>query len=666
MFLRVRGPQTTELLGRFISEHEGRIVKRATKALRYELDEGISRLERKVAIPAYLGELGRLLLERGMEAPRLWGEMVRPYGRAGFEGRREISDLLREFKTLHFAIEDEWFRRHGTMDLRVMELLTDCMVEGQAAVAADYVRRLRNERIEFRESALIETILEHLDEGILLVEADGTLSYATKPAVAIVGSELENVIGKKVDEPGWQQVLDRLQARKLDGTPIRSNEVPAVRTLEGEEGVEPLLMRIPRRGGERIIEAGALPIWMEGTSPGERTLRGVIMTLRDRTEDIRKSTELRQAYKELTDLHARLLHRTRTQAMGELASGAAHALNNLLNAMTLRMHLLRESPSPEAIDSLNRSVNDIANLVARLQQFASPRPTGPVEATDLNEVLSEALAFVRPEARGTAEGAVHVHLELGEDLPPVRANASELREVLVNVMLQACDQLQDFGKLTVETSAEDEIVRCRIAWGAREIPQAEAAVWFEPFAGGAPPELSFALASARSAVARWDGELDARVTEQGQTEFIFELPASTPEHEAEEAPVARAGGQRSVLVIDDDADNASMLAEVLLSEGHFAVTATTGAEAIEEWKRRSYDVALIDLLMPDMSGVEIATELQKTRPEARLALVTGWELTGEEKQKAPVEAVFRKPVDLDRLLTFLEGAPQEHAGAAPH
>ncbi len=659
----MRGPQVTALLGSFISEYEDRIVKRATKALRHELDEGISRLERKVAIPAYIGELGRLLLERGIEAPRIWGELVRPYGRAGFESRRDVSDLLREFKALRFAIEDEWYRRNGAMDLEVAELLTDCMNEGEAAVAADYVRRLRNERIEFRESALIETILEHLDEGILLVEADGTLSYATRPAIAIVGPEIEAALGKKIDEPGWEQVLEKLGATKLDGSPIRADDLPARRTLDGEVGVPPLLMRIPRTGGERILEAGALPIWTD-ESQG-RLLRGVIMTLRDRTEDIRKSTELRQAYKELTELHTRLLHRTRSQAMGELASGAAHALNNLLNAMTLRMHLLRVSPTPEAIDSLNRSVNDIANLVARLQQFASPRPSGPVEATELNSVVGEALAFVRPEARGGPDGAVHLHLDLEPDLPLVHANASELREVLVNVLLQARDQLQDLGKLSVETRARDGEVECRIAWGAENVPQAHAEGWFEPFAGGAPPALSFALASARSAVARWNGELDARVTEEGETEFVFVLPAVVEQPRAEETPLPVTGGTRSVLVIDDDADNASMLAEVLVSEGHFAVTATTGEQAIAEWKKRNYDVALIDLVMPDMSGVEIATELQKIRPEARLALVTGWELSGEEKQKAPVQAVFRKPVDLDRLLNFLGGGFEESAGAAP-
>ncbi|MFN7134592.1 MAG: response regulator, partial [Myxococcales bacterium] len=340
---------------------------------------------------------------------------------------------------------------------------------------------------------------------------------------------------------------------------------------------------------------------------------------------------------------------------------------NLLNAMTLRMHLLRESPTPDAIDSLNRSVSDIANLVARLQQFANPRPAGPVEPTHLNAVLGDALALVRPEVRGGAGSTVHVEHALDESGPVVRANPSELREILVNILLQARDDLVESGRVRVCTSTGPAGVECRISWGeGGQTDRSEG--WFEPFAGGAPPALSFALASARAAVSRWDGSLDARVSETGETEFVFTLkPAEglprSPAAEAGGQPAQAATGHRTVLVIDDDPDNASMLAEVLTAEGHLAVTATTGVEAIAQFQRRHFDVALIDLVMPDMSGVEIATELARMRPGTRLALVTGWELSGEEREKAPVETVIRKPVDLDLLLRFLGGEREEPAGA---
>ena len=661
----VDGVQAAALLGSFLAESADRISRRASKALKNELVQGLSWQQRRRAIPSYVQELGSLLLERGEAAPRLWGEVVRPHGASYFEARRDPGDLVREFRVLEQSVIEEWDRKRGPMDRAVLQLLTTCIGEGTSAAVAGYVHRLRTERVEFRESALIETILSYLNEGILVIEADGTFSYATLPAYELFGTELHDALGQSLTEPAMEQLLRRLQARTVDGTPLGPQDLAPLETLRSGKSPGASFVRIHEGGAERILEVTALPIWQEG-SAGERLrdLRGAIITVRDRTESYRKSESLRRANEELAELHARLLHRSRSQAMGELASGAAHALNNLLNAMNLRLRLLRESPTPAQIDALERSIGDIAALVSRLQEFAERRPAGAAGSTDLDAIVREALALARPEAQRTGEGEVRLVTELRAP-PPVRANTSALREMLVSLMLYAHEQLAAGGELRLSTEPlASGGARCTLAYqttgGAP--PQAEA--WFEPFMGAeAPASIALVAASAREPMTHWGGALDARSLPDGADFILTFAPVATEAPRPEPMIMTTPLTHRTVLVVDDDPDNATMLAEVLAAEGHETDMATTGKEALAKWREREFDVALVDLLMPDLSGTQIAAELLKVRPGARIALVTGWELDAEQRKAAPVHAIFRKPVDLTRLLAFLGPVAQEPAPA---
>lgn len=662
----MNGAQAAVLLGSFLAESADRISRRASKELKHELVQGLSWQQRRRAIPSYVQELGSLLLERGEAAPRLWGEVVRPHGASYFEARRDSGDLVREFRVLEQSVIDEWDRKMGPMDRAVLQLLTACIGEGTSAAVAGYVHRLRTERVEFRESALIETILSYLDEGILLVEADGTFSYATLPAYELFGTELRAALGQSLSDPAMGLLLQRLNARTVEGEPIGPKDLAPLESLRA--GTEPgaSFVRIHEGGAERILEVTPLPIWQEG-SAGERLqdLRGAIVTVRDRTESYRKSESLRQANEELAELHARLLHRSRSQAMGELASGAAHALNNLLNAMNLRLRLLRESPTPAQIDALERSVGDIAALVSRLQEFAARRPAGVAGSTDLDAIVSEALALARPEAQRTGEGDVRLVTDLRAP-PPIRANTSALREMLVSLMLYAHEQLAAGGELRLSTEPlASGGARCTLAYRTGGAPP-EAEAWFEPFLGAeGPASIALVAASAREPMTHWGGALDARSLPDGAEFILTFAPVATEAPRPEPITMTTPLTHRTVLVVDDDPDNATMLAEVLAAEGHETDMATTGKEALAKWREREFDVALVDLLMPDMSGTQIAAELLKVRPGARIALVTGWELDAEQRKTAPVHAIFRKPVDLTRLLAFLGPVAQEEPAPAP-
>jgi CheY-like chemotaxis protein len=152
---------------------------------------------------------------------------------------------------------------------------------------------------------------------------------------------------------------------------------------------------------------------------------------------------------------------------------------------------------------------------------------------------------------------------------------------------------------------------------------------------------------------------------------VVRLPRARPEQAAEEEPAKAAVGPRRfqqtrrVLVVDDDPDNARMMAEVLIEEGYDVKVAYSGEAALKEWGERRYDAALLDALMPDLSGWEVARELRKRSPQALLAIVTGMDVRGQNRANlALVDAVFRKPIDVGALDDFLGQSESPGTGAA--
>jgi CheY-like chemotaxis protein len=108
-----------------------------------------------------------------------------------------------------------------------------------------------------------------------------------------------------------------------------------------------------------------------------------------------------------------------------------------------------------------------------------------------------------------------------------------------------------------------------------------------------------------------------------------------------------------VLVVDDDEGNRATLSELLALSGHRVREAESGAAAVARAQEEPYDVALVDLAMPGMSGVEVAERLKALHPALRIALVTGWEPESAAPPPEGVETIFRKPIDVRAIQAFV-------------
>ncbi len=633
----------------FLRQEAERIARFTARVVTADLPVGGTGTRRRLRLvyEEQILELARHLDLYGDEGPRLYGESQRRYAATRLSQGVNLRDSLDERALLHDSIVEIWSMRHDSFSPEMIRLLTSAFAEATAQIGDVYLTYQRAESAAFQEAALLETIVHHLNEAIFVFERDGVVSYTTPIIETLLGYPPRLFVGNRFDKNSG--LVERLDIRDRVGAPIAPDDLVnnvAFRT-RAPQHVEG--MRIRRADGtDAVVEAHASPVFDE-----EQELRGVVMTLRDRSDLYRQTEALEEAFRDRREMHARLLARSRLEAVGSLAGSAAHALNNQLNVIALRLRRLQEVPgAAEEVEEIERSVREITHLVGRLQELeAAPRlgEPGPMDAA---KVVVEALAMVRPEFDGRQ---VDVHATLGE-MDLVMGDPEPLLTLLVALLAGARDACPVGSAVDLETGMEDDQAVIRITDHGPPLSEREMNQLFEPLAG-ATEDRSLSLSSGRAAVARWGGAVEAESSEAWGNRFTIRLQlaaaATEEERKVEKPRAAPAGRARLVLVVDDDPDNAAMLADLIEGAEGEALTAATGTEALEDAARSKPDAALVDLLLPDMKGWEVVRRLREELPDLRIAVVSGLAVGREERERGEADEYFRKPVDSDEVLHFL-------------
>jgi len=644
--------EEAQALARYLREGADRIARQAARVATTDLPlAGTGTRKRLRALyQGQIEELARSLDSYGADGPQFYAETQRRFATRRLSEGARMTEVMEERAILQDAVIEVCGARGMSFDSGTVRLLATVFAELARQIGDVYLTYQRAESAGFREEALLETIVGFLDEAIVVVERDGMISYATPaierllgyPAVAFVGAHLDRREG----------LVERIDPRDRYGVRIDAQDLPhAVALRTGRPAHVEVLFANRADGTEAVLETYAAPVPDE-----EGALRGVVMTLRDRTESFRKSKALEDAYQERRRMHARLLSRSRLEAVGSLARSTAHALNNQLNVIALRLRRLEEVPEAfDEADAIDRSVREITTLVGRLQELASAAPkAGEVGPIDAAGVLEEALALTRPEFDGRQ---VEVHATIGE-LGQVVGEREPLLTLLTAILSGARDGTPAGGWVDLDASRSDGQVEIRVTEHGPRLDETELEILFEPLAGEFE-ERTLTLAAGREAVRRWGGDVVAEPLDEEGNAFTIRLPVARGAAPAEAVekpapgPTALPSPARRVLVVDDDPDNAAMLADLVEGADADAETAATGAAALEKASRDKPDAALVDLLLPDMKGWDVVRELKERVPGIRIAVVSGLAVRREERDAGLADDVFRKPVDSDDVLHFL-------------
>jgi signal transduction histidine kinase/CheY-like chemotaxis protein len=384
-------------------------------------------------------------------------------------------------------------------------------------------------------------------------------------------------------------------------------------------------------------------------------------------ENARLVEGLQRAMEELKAAQDQLVQGAALRAVGELASGVAHHLNNILAVIGGRVQLvLREVQQPSHRHSLEiaaRAVVKGAEVIRQIRGFSQPQSVSEAIPVDLNRLVQEALELTRPRWQDQAQArgiAIEASLEAGQ-IPPVAGDPSSLKEVLVNLLFNAVDALPTGGRITVKTWASPRWVHCSVTDTGVGMSKEVRRQALEPFfTTKGPKSTGLGLSVTYGIVQRHGGEMAIESAEEQGATVTISLPV---------APVAPGGGPAPdtppasvsagrILVIDDEAEVRATLAEILASQGHLVSQAASGAEGVSLFQVHHHDLVLTDLGMPGMTGWRVAEAVKALSPATPVVLLTGWddEVARPEANAGRVDQIMRKPFDLEDVAAVVAKA----------
>ncbi len=463
------------------------------------------------------------------------------------------------------------------------------------------------------------SVIDSLSEGIVIADTQGVIRRVNLAFAQMTGYERQDIIGRRIFEiyfpPGSAEAEN--EARQMF-------ERYAARRAGKSELYETLIFR--RDGARRWIQTNASPLY---DAAGE--IIGSIGTLSDITEKKLLEQELRWSQK--------------MEAVGRLAGGVAHDFNNLLTVIQGYVELLsqeldHDDPHRRKIQIIQEASEAAALLTQQLLSI-SRRHVVRVEPISISEVIESSLRVIQ----GITGERVRLVADLMQKPPLVSGDRSQLQQVLLNLVVNARDAMPDGGTLVIETTAVDAagneldrnhlgadgtFVRLRVEDTGIGMSEDVKARIFEPFFTTKSQTLGsgLGLAVTHGIVEQHNGSIAVTTAPNQGSTFDVMFPAlPCPEvRPAPEHPTESLDGFEVVLVVEDNIAVRVMLCEALDRYGYTVLQAKDGAKAMEIVRSltdRSIDLLITDLVMPGISGTELAEQVVAHSPNTKVLVISG-------------------------------------------
>lgn len=397
---------------------------------------------------------------------------------------------------------------------------------------------------------------------------------------------------------------------------------------------------------------------------------------REGEEALRESNrQLQEALSELQRAQSALLQQERLGALGQVASGIAHDLNNALAPVVGFSELLLEHPQglhdPAKVEQyltlIHAGAEDAASVVGRMREFYRPREEDePFTAVDVNHLATQTVRLSEPKWRDQAQAAgktIVVQTDL-QPVPPVLGHEAEIREALTNVLFNAVDATKQ-GGITVRTRSISGNVVLEVIDTGVGMPEAVRQRCLEPFFTTKGAQGSgLGLAMVFGTMRRHEGTLEIDSTVGRGTTVRLVFPTAKEQEDGALARrgtkhstlASRAGSPLQVLLVDDEPIVRQVTAAYLMAEGHTVTEAASGREALEYFRPGRFDLVVTDRAMPGMPGEQLAASIRDIAPTTRIVLLTGFGDLMRAAEETPhgVDLVLGKPMTLAKLRKVLD------------
>ena len=370
----------------------------------------------------------------------------------------------------------------------------------------------------------------------------------------------------------------------------------------------------------------------------------------------------------------RALRSEKLHALGQMASGIAHDLNQSLSLIAgygelLERELAGPSPDPRRLREyaaiMRSAAADGGELAKRLLTFSRVQAQGAAVPVGAPSLLDDVARLTAPRWRDATRAAGYpVYLSVRTDgdneALAILGWPSSLRDALTNLVLNAVDALPSGGEIRLGARRDGGWVELVVADTGIGMPPEVRERIFEPFfTTKGERGTGLGLAQVFAIMQQHGGDIDVRSAPGRGTTFVLRLPAAAPEADDWARPARPEEAERGslrVLAVDDDPAHGRMLAAMLGHDGHQVTVVTSADSALERLGLEDFDVLVSDLeLGAGRDGWQLAEQVRRDRPDVRVCLVTGWgsEIDPDEAAARGVAAVLTKPYALSELLAVV-------------
>jgi PAS domain S-box-containing protein len=449
-----------------------------------------------------------------------------------------------------------------------------------------------------------------------------------------------------------------------------------------ERGDSPAAPETPQPEERRWRGADGAVVWLKVVEHALRDPRGRLLGRQGAVEDV---TEHRRAKETRERLEHQLREAQKMEALGRLAGGVAHDFNNLLTVIAGGAQLvLTGSVPPQSvhnqIEEIHEAARRAAELTKQLLAFSRRQALQP-QVLDLNRVLREVQRVVGRLLRED----ITLEVVCGEGLRQIRADPSQLQQIILNLVVNARDAMPMGGRLAlatrnVELDADFAARHPGIQPGSYVALSVQdtgvgmdadtAANCFEPFF--TTKELGhgtgLGLSTVYGIVQQHEGCIDVVSAPKEGTTFSIYLPSVTAAPDVKRPPVVLpSGGWERILLVEDEPLVRSVTRDMLLAMGFSVVVADSGPAALRlvDAERPRVDLLLTDVIMPGLSGRDVAREVRARYPDVRVVYMSGYTddiLERHQLSGGGVPVVLEKPFTVEALLRAVRAALEAPAG----
>jgi PAS domain S-box-containing protein len=503
-------------------------------------------------------------------------------------------------------------------------------------------------------------ILFEMGPATMIVGEDGIVFMANEQFANLVGVRREDIENKM----RWNEFFrpgDLTRIRGYHEAGKESGNIPAEyeARLSGKDGDERAV----------LVRAAAVP----GSSTTVISVNDISKRKKMEKSLRRTNERLQKALQELKNTEVQVIQQERLNALGQMARGITHDLNNTLTPILGYADFLVSDPS--ILDDKNECVSmlkdirsaaqDARGIISRIREFYKPADNAERTRLKLGEVVRNAVERTRPRWQEEMRSR-GVKIEICQDIADhceVLAQESQILEVVTNLILNAVDVLEDGGgSISISCSKDENGWIClEVADNGRGMTEEVRRRCLEPFfSEKATKGTGLGLSTAYGIVQRHQGHIEIESEQGAGTRVKVHLP---PAEERQQRTHIRESAattpvQMKILCIDDDIRALKLLERYLSSEGHEVVQASSGADGVRAFRNGGFSAVLVDRAMPGMRGDEVISEIRGLDPGVPIIMLTGFAEIMQIERDMPegADAVLAKPVLRETLMNALARA----------